>query len=325
MLTAADGTTFLGELWPVFTEEMDGIALRCADPEPVFEDGVFVTSCSLADELWDAYLAEHDVRFAIEFSAVSDDAPLSGKVKGDMMLRLRYSYTDDVDPVQPELVLEASLGSITIDADAYKAQTKQIAVGTRVELSGIHPVTVQEGRFEADGSGRYLHIMYTCELDFTGASVELKEITFTPTDTQLLLHLTLPEEWTAAERQDALSFHFVLTGKDGQQRMRNELFCSAGRTDRPYDDTDWTEYDFEMYDTALSPSEWAEVETLTIIPATHYAWEMDVTDRSGESEHVSFRDGTVYTTAETDISYEYDEQYGEMPEHAITVRLDDYR
>lgn len=64
---SSDGRQFSGEIVPSFTDEMNTIAVSLVNKEPevVFENGELVTSNKEADKLWDAYLADHDVRFSI--------------------------------------------------------------------------------------------------------------------------------------------------------------------------------------------------------------------------------------------------------------------
>ena len=123
---------------------------------------------------------------------------------------MRYDNVDSQDPVQ---VLNASFGEVTFDANAYQAltQTTQAESETKVDLGGTHPVTILEWQSEEERTGGPVETYYyTHELDFTGASYSLKQISFTPTDTKITLHVALPESWTAAERCYCnLSFRFL--------------------------------------------------------------------------------------------------------------------
>ncbi len=329
----ADGRKFRGEISPSFTAEMDAIATASAeagnDGEAgiLFENGVLISTGPATDKLWDAYLADHDVRFAIEMWPIDlrEQQPLSGKAEGLLTLSMYY---ENVDSKPRDVVLEANLGRITVDAESYKALTTQAAVGTSVQLGGVHPVTIQEWQPEderpasTDGvlvdSEVYL---YTHELDFTGASVTVNEIAFTPTDTQLMMHVVLPASWTKYERGDALTFHFLL---DGKAPSSPHLFSAGGPHGRDYEG-DWLEYDYRYINSAIPPSEWAAAKTLTIIPTTRYWWEMYVDYDNGPEELFSLRDGAVHTGISNHTGYRFDELYDEMTEYAITIHLDDYR
>jgi len=332
----ADGRTFDGELIPSFTEEMDAIRASLANQgsEDVFENGELVTSNKEADELWDAYLADHDVRFSIAMKNYDQGVqPLSGQVGGELSLRMWY---DNVVSKKPIVLLKASFGEITIDANAYLAQTQttQAKSETRVELGGKHPVTILEWQPEAERKDDYAEVYYyTHELDFTGASFSLKEISFTPTDTKITLHVVLPESWTAAERCYCdLSFQFLLGGEAPETwtRCPFDTYGPIGTGDKTGKTLG---YDFELFSSSLSPSQWASIKTLTIIPTTTYWWNIKVSKDNGPQQDISLRDGAVYTERVYDesknhdhsISYDYNPQYDAMTQYAITINLDDFR
>ena len=293
----ADGNRYSGELVPTFTPEMDEFCQSLTDSsaDNVFKDGELVSTNPVADEFWNKYLTGHDVRFSIELQNIGPvEQPLSGQVTGELSIRMRYDNVDSKDPVQ---VLNASFDDITFDADAYKAgtHTTQAKNATKIDLGGIHPVTILEWQPYSERTEDYLNVYYyTHELDFTGASFSLKEITFTPTDTKITLHVVLPESWTAAERCYCdLTFRFLLDGNSPDIWTR----CPFG-TCGPIGTGDETgktlEYDFELYSSSLSPSQWASIKTLTIIPTTTYWWDMKVTEDDGPQQDVSLRDGAVY-------------------------------
>ena len=321
--TTADGRSYIGELVPSFTPEMDEICTALANEtsESVFENGELVTSNPKADELWDAYLSDHDVRFSMELQPTQTDTSLSGKAVGELTLRMRYDNVDSEDPVP---VLNASFGLITIDADAYLAQSKTTLAqpGASVNLGGIHPVTICEWQPEEERTSDDCEVYYyTNELDFTGASVALKEIAFTPTDTVITLHIVLPESWTVAERSCGVAFHFLLDGEKVNGSI-DTPFDACG----PNGDTeDWREFDYTFSESTLSPSQWAAAKTLTIIPTSIYWWDIKSNCDDGSFETVSLRDGAVYTAIVNHSVYGYDEMYDEMTQYAITVQLDDYR
>ena len=325
-LETEDGGLFYGEICPSFTDEMEQIltALANEESQSVFENGALVTSNAHADELWDEYLSDHDVRFTIEFMpAFANTQPLTGMVDGEVTLRMFYGNVESQPASQ---VLDADLGGVTIDADAYTAQTMQAVIGTSVRLGGVHPVTVMEWQPVAErASGDCETYFYTHELDFTGTTVAVEGITFTPTDTELHMHVTLPESWTGAERAYGnLTFLFLLDGEkmgEGQQNLF-AVGCPTGTNDETGEKL---EYDCNFWESTLSPSQWAAAKTLTIIPTTVYWWEMYVQYDDGPEELVSLRDGAVYTGYANHTGWRDDEQYDEMTQYAITINLDDYR
>lgn len=322
-----DGRTYDGEIVPTYTDEMNAICASLANKEheDVFENGVLVSSNPEADKLWDAYLADHDVRFSIELSCDPTAQPLSGKVGGKLSLRMWY---DNVESKHPITLLKANFGEIMIDASAYEAQTKttQAKAGTSVTLGGVHPVTILESQPEEERtSDDAEHYIYTRELDFTGATVSLKEISFTPTDTKIVLHVTLPESWTNQERAEfGLQFHFLFDDKKLDSGS-DVPFMACG----PWGTNDVTgatlEYDCTYWESSLSPSQWANYKTLTIIPTTVYWWDMKTRYDDGPYEQISLRDGYVFTGIANHTGFTMDELYDEMTQYAMTIQLDDYR
>lgn len=324
----ADGSRFIGELVPSFTEEMNAIAISLVNKEPevVFENGELVTSNKEADELWDAYLADHDVRFSIELLKVyTYMQPLTGSVQGELTIK---SYYANADGTAYDPMLEASFGLITVDANAYQAQTQTTAAktGTTVNLGGIHTVTVDEWQPEAERTGDdWEFYLYTRDLDFTGASISLKSVTFTPTDTHITLHIILPESWTRAECIAVIQeFHFLLDGKELPEHS-GSLFATKGPMGLDFATFDYQEMDYELFDTSLSPSEWAKVETLTIIPMTQYYWDMLIWDGESYSIPFSLQNGAVFTGIANQTGYQNEILYDEMTQYALTIHLDDYR
>ena len=322
-----DGRTFDGELVPTYTDEMNAICTSLANKEhkDVFENGILVSSNPEADKLWGAYLADHDVRFSIELRCEPNTQPLTGQVGGKLSLRMWY---DNVLSKSPIVLLKANFGEIKIDASAYEAQTKttQAKAGTSVTLGGVHPVTIEEWQPEAERKQDQAEIYcYTHEFDFTGATVSLKEISFTPTDTKIVLHVTLPEGWTSKERAtSSLAFHFLFDGEELDTGSNNP-FCVCG----PFGTNDVTgatlEYDCSFYESSLSPSQWANFKTLTIIPTTIYWWDMKARYDDEAPESVSLRNGNVFTEYANHTGIEADYLYDEMMQYAITIPLDDYR
>jgi hypothetical protein len=326
-LETANGT-YIGCLEPNLTKDMDSLLIAATEKitEPVFQDGKLVTTNAAADELWDKYLANHDVRFSVELRKVLIDMkPLTGMVDGDVTFSLYYANEEGDVFTQ---VLLANFGKITIDANAYQAQTQttQAKAETSVELGGVHPVTIQEWQPEAECTSDDCEVYYyTRELDFTGAKVALKEITFTPTDTKITLHITLPESWSREERRGCrLTFHPLF---DNQKKDEDSIgsYASINPGEVDSEQNSWLEYDFVSFESNLSPSQWSEIKTLTLIPTTVYWWDMQVNYDNGPYEPVSLKSGVVYTSIANHSGLQYEELYDEMTQYALTIQLDDYR
>ena len=323
-----DGGTYIGNIVPTITKEMDPIlsASAAADIEPVFQGDKLITTNAVADQLWDEYLAKHDVRFSVELIKTHIDMqPLSGMVQGDLSLRLFYGNVEGADSTQ---ALSADFGSITVDANAYQAetQTTQAQTGASVQLGGVHPITVQEWQPEAERTSEDCPIYYyTHELDFTGAAYSLKEISFTPTDTKIVLHVTLPAAWTRQERRGGgFGFQFLIDGKAIDENAA-QLFSVSGPEGMDYETSDYLEFDYVFFESTLSPSQWTAMKSLTIIPTTWYWWEMSLSDDNKSYQAYSLKDDAVVTTYANVTSTMYDELREEMPQYALTINLDDYR
>ena len=327
-LTTEDGGTYIGSIVPTLSDDMTQTLNEGAkaDFDPVFEDGKLITTNAVADRLWDAYLAEHNVRFTAELRQVHIDMqPLTGLVKGDLTLRLIYGNVEGVDA---DPVLSARFDPITIDANAYLTQTKttQAQEGTRVELGGVHPVTILESQPEEERtSDDAEHYIYTRELDFTGASVSLKEISFTPTDTKIVLHVVLPESWTSAERCYAGLTFLMLLDDETPENTTKAVFSVEGPRGTGDRTGEALEYDCAFWGSTIPPSQWAKAKTLTIIPTTVYWWDMQAHYDDGPYEQISLRDGYVFTGIANHTGFTMDELYDEMTQYAMTIQLDDYR
>ncbi len=323
-----DGGTYIGNIEPAMTKDMDPILAASAEEgiEPVFHGDKLVTTNAVADSLWDEYLVKHDVRFSVELIKTNIDMqPLTGMVQGDLSLRLFYGNVEGADSTQ---ALSADFGSITVDTNAYKAGTKttQVADATSVQLGGVHPVTVQEWQPEEERTSENCAVYYyTHMLDFTGASFSLKEITFTPTDTKMILHVSLPASWTRVERAGGeFGFHFLIDGKAIEENTA-PLFGVTGPEGTDYYKDDYLEFDYVFFESTLSPSQWAAMKSLTIIPTTWYWWEMSLSDDNKSYKAYSLKDDAVVTTYANVTSTMYNELREEMPEYALTINLDDYR
>jgi len=319
---------YIGNIEPTITDDMNPIldAGASQDVKPVFENGKLITTNTVADPLWDNYLANHEVRFSIELRKMYIYMqPLTGIVQGDLSVKLYYANGEGTDY---EPVLSASFDAINIDATAYQEQTQttEIKNGSQVNLGGIHTVSIEVWQPEAqrateDGDVYY----YTRNLDFTGASITLKAISFTPTDTVVTLHVILPAAWTREERRGArIEYHFLLDGEKVFDTS-SDLFSGSGVIGLDYETDDYSVYDFELNHSALSPSQWASAKTLTIIPTTVYWWDMKTRYDDGAYEPFSLRDDAIFTGIPNHTIYEIDEQHDEMTEYALTINLDDYR
>ncbi len=318
---------YIGNIVATMTDDMHPILQAGAtETEPVYMNGKLMTTNSVTDPLWDAYLSEHEVRFSIELIKIfTHMQPLTGIVQGDLSLKLYYANEQGTEA---ESVLSADFGKITIDANAYQQQTQtmQAKDDLRVDLGGVHPVTITEWQPEAERTSVDCEIYtYTHELDFTGASYSLKEISFTPTDTLITLHITFPQTWSKKELAGVnLYFHFLFDEK----KLDFDSFIPF-RAHGPYQTFDQTgltrEFDCTFRESTIPPSQWKTIKTLTIIPVTAYWWDMKVSYDNEPQTEISLRDGAVYTGIVNHTRYEYDTLYDEMPQYAITVNLDDFR
>ena len=293
-------------------------------------------------EFLDTYLAEHEVRFTGHLYGRGE--ALSGQVTGDLSLRMMYYIpVDAVDEV-----LTAELGSVTFDADAWKAQTSSAAIGAGAELSGIHPVSMTFWQPEEERTGSDdLEIYHaTRALDFAGAAYQLNEITFTPTDTVIGLSVTQPDGWSDAERlQHPIQFLFLLDWEGDipktctdEIKKAGTIFLSHGpaggfqmddaaraAATEAHEANGWRQFTTWYHNSELTPSQWAQAKTLTIIPYTEYHWEMTVRYDDGPEEPFSLRDGNVHTGIANHTGYTYEEQTSLFSESAVTIQLDDYR
>lgn len=327
-LLTIDGGEYYGNIVATTTDDMEEIFAGSLDSAMTVteKDGDFVVTNEKVDALWDAYLADHDVRFTAELlPAYIDMQQLTGMVEGDLSLRLFYGNVDVADATD---VLTADFGKITIDANAYQQQTQttQAKDDLIVDLGGVHPVTIEEWQPEDERTSDDCEVYYyTHELDFTGASYSLKEISFTPTDTKITLHVVLPKGWTGAERcNNGLTFKFLLDGETPENAL-DAVFCVEGRRGTADQTGKAVEYDCPFYESTLSPSQWASVKTLTIIPMTEYWWDMQVNYDSGPYKPFSLRDGAVFTSIANHSGFQNDLLYDEMTQYALTINLDDFR
>lgn len=342
-LTLPDGQSFHGEISPVFSPEMEAAMPQDeGDTAPRFQNGVYYSSNPQMDAFLDTYLAENDVRFTGHLSGRGE--ALTGQVTGELSLRMVYFIpVDAVDEV-----LTAELGSVTFDADAWKAQTSSAAIGAGAELSGIHPVSMTFWQPEEERTGSDdLEIYHaTRELDFAGAAYRLNEITFTPTDTVIGLSVTQPDGWSDAERlQHPIQFLFLLDWAGpipevctDEMKKAGTIFLGHGpaggfqmddaaraAATEAYEANGWRQFETWYHRSELTPSQWAQAKTLTIIPYTEYHWEMTVRYDDGPEEPFSLRDGNVHTGTANHTGYIWEEQTSLFSDAAVTIRLDDYR
>ncbi|NLI53562.1 MAG: hypothetical protein GX417_04480 [Clostridiales bacterium] len=325
-LKIGDGE-YIGNISPAITDDMNPILFAgAAETKPVFENGALITTNSVTDALWDTYLADHTVRFSIELLKMyTYMQPLTGIVPGDLSLKLFYGNVEGKDAIQ---VLNASFGGIAIDANAYQeqTQTKLAKTDTSVTLGGMHTVTVEAWQPVAERTSDDCEFyLSTRDLDFTGASISLKSVTFTPTDVHITLHIILPESWSKEERVAAIQeFHFLLDGKELPKNL-SYLFATKGPMGLDFATFDYQEMDYELFDSVLSPSEWAKVKTLTIIPTTQYWWDMMLWDGNDYQIPFSLQNGAVYTGIANHGGYQCDVLCDEMTEYTLIINLDDYR
>ncbi|MDO4573562.1 MAG: hypothetical protein Q4C13_09340, partial [Clostridia bacterium] len=136
VLVLPDGSELCGALNAVFTDEMERI-VEAAFPldsrdsmKPVYDgSGALVTTNARADALWNEWLENTELRFSMACSALAGGEPLTGQVEARLLFR-QYCAG--------ETLFIADLGSVRIDADAWRADSFTAGTGPSVTLGGTH-------------------------------------------------------------------------------------------------------------------------------------------------------------------------------------------
>ena len=345
-LTMPDGTVWSGVLNPHFTDEMNAVmgeAIDVNEEKPLNKvyaaDGTFLTSHAKADALWYKWLETNDVRFTFEAHPIGADAPtLAGQGSVKAKLSFRQYYLDmEHDAVVP--LFQADLGIVTIDTDAYSAGTETSDINQSVTLSGIHRMLIMEWEHRGvDQNGfpkdAYLH-QYVEDLDMSGVTVTVESVAFTPTGPEIALRLDLPADWTRAARVAAaqggkhggIHFNVYLDGKLVEYPFR--MIQAKGNADFENKDDPFLSTPRVYSESTIPPSEWENIRTITIEPATNWPTERYVVEVGSEKLLQPVTQLEPGVDVVFHVNYESGQSDGwqedRMPEYAITIHLDDYR
>lgn len=317
-----DGSRWYGSLELVLTDEVRALMKECAPYATRNAEGDPVSN-SYADEKWAAYMAKNGLRFTLEANPGAVDAkPLSGEVTAKLVMEETY-YNEASEQSVP--IFSADLGTVTFDADAYKANLQESAAGKSVTLSGMHRVLIHEtmtepGDTENDFSVRYSNHM----LDLTGVTLSIDAIAFRADDTVLSVSCVLQESWSLAEREtvghEELRLLFLLDGEPVET-----LFSGIGRDN----DEACLTFTRRYESSTIPPSKWAAAKTLTIIPYISSPDKMSALDNEDAStlREVEMLPGAAIT-GRSNITRFSDMDtlvLDKMNDCAIKLTLDDYR
>ncbi len=318
-LTMPNGDEWIGTLNMVYTDEIAEISRETA----VYNDEGELIDNPDADERWQAYMEENGVRFTLEAGPARIDAqPLEGQVEAKLTFREYYYIESEERCVD---LFSADLGTVTIDADAYASGVQTSTLQQSVALSGVHRVLIHEWRYDQSDGTDDVPVQYSNhDLDFSGVTLALESISFRPDDTELTVHVTLPESWTLAERvgvaRNGLKLKFLLDGEAVET-----LFSSRG----PWGEEPCCEFTHTYLGSTIPPSAWAAAKTLTIIPYTSSPDVMSAIDNEDASTKrtVEMLPGAVIAGKAnvTQFSDEDSMKTDLMDEYAVTINLDDYR
>lgn len=317
-----DGSRWYGSLEPVLTDEVRALMKECA-PYAMRDAEGNPTSNDYADEKWAAYMAKNGLRFTLEANPGAVDAkPLAGTVTAKLVMEETY-YDEASEQSVP--IFSADLGTVTFDADAYKTNLQESAVGKSVTLSGVRRVLVHETMTEPEDTENDLSVKYSNHtLDFTGVTLTVDSIAFRADDTVLSISGVLPESWSLAERDNVgheeLRLLFLLDGEPVET-----LFSGMGRDNDEACLTFTRRYEHSI----IPPSKWAAAKTLTIIPYIASPDKMSAIDDGDAStlRAVEMLPGAVIT-GRSNITQFSDLDtlvIDKMDDCAITLTLDDYR
>ena len=268
-------------------------------------------------------MAKNGLRFTLEANPGAVDAkPLAGTVTAKLVMEETY-YDEASEQSVP--IFSADLGTVTFDADAYKTNLQESAVGKSVTLSGVRRVLVHETMTEPEDTENDLSVKYSNHtLDFTGVTLTVDSIAFRADDTVLSISGVLPESWSLAERDNVgheeLRLLFLLDGEPVET-----LFSGMGRDNDEACLTFTRRYEHSI----IPPSKWAAAKTLTIIPYIASPDKMSAIDDGDAStlRAVEMLPGAVIT-GRSNITQFSDLDtlvIDKMDDCAITLTLDDYR
>ena len=334
MLTLSDGTVYYGTLNACYDEQMEQIASDCSGKGQLKydESGILETTNAVADALWYDWLKTNEVRFlytAVPESAVPAAKPLSGRVEAALSFR-QYYY--DAKSDSAITLFRADLGKVTIDADAYATVTGGKEGGPSVALSGTHRLLVEE--WEHDQDAALIH-SYVRDLDFSGVTIAVDSVLFTPDGLEVVLRMDLPESWTRAERIAAIQggetggigFAVFIDGEEARHP-----FLSVGSKDNAStsnQDDPFLTSPITFSNSTLSRSQWDGVKTITFLPYCNSPDKASVVEVGSERTVLAptqLDPGVVVTMRVNQESTQYaDWQEDRMNDFALTISLDDYR
>ena len=333
-LTLPDGTVYYGTLNACYNEQMEQIASDSLGKGLLAYDknGNLETTNAVADALWYDWLKTNEVRFvytAVPESAVPAAKPLTGKVEAALSFLQRYHDTKSDSAIT---LFRADLGTVTIDADAYAAVTSGKEGGPSVALSGTHRVLVEEWEHDKDVAS--IH-SYVSDLDFSGATIAVDSVFFTPDGLNVTLRMDLPQSWTRAERIAAIQggktggigFAVFLDGEETQHP-----FLSIGtksNADTENKDDPFLTSQITFSNSTLSRSQWDEAKTISFLPYCNVPTEASVVEVGSERTLVApmrLDPGVVVTMLVNKESTQYAGwQEERLNDSVLTIQLDDYR
>jgi len=317
-----DGSHWYGSLELVMTDEIRALMKECAPYATRNAEGD-ATSNAYADEKWQENMAKNGIRFTLEANpGAVETQPLSGEVTANLIME--ETYYDEASE-QSVLIFSADLGTVTFNADAYKANLQESAVGKSVTLFGVHRVLVHESMTEPEDTESDFSVKYSNHtLDFAGVTLTIDSIAFRADDTVLNISIVLPKSWSLAEREnvgdDELQLLFLLDGEPVET-----LFSGMGRDS----DDDCLTFTRRYESSTIPPSAWAAAKTLTIIPFIASPDKMSAIDNEDAStlREVDMLPGAVIT-GRSNITQFSDMDtlvFDKMNDCAFTLTLDDYR
>lgn len=340
-LTLQNGEAYYSSLRVSFTEEMDEIMEQAfgGDAERrlnmVYENGQLVTSNPKADELWNAWLQNNNVRFVCQFDvSQAESLELSNQTHADLSFT---QYAKVAENEADVILFRADLGSIYINAELYNDAVSVTDVASQtIALTGTHRMFITEHNLV--GFSRP-HVNYYVEhLDMSGVNIAVESLTFTPTGPEIALKLDMPASWTRTERiaavygseRGGLDFLILLDGEP----QPSYIFRSRGiKAVFGNDDDPFLTSPRILCEPSIAPSQWDAIQTITLIPYTSWPPELIIekTVDGGQRvrNRVALRPGTVVTQDAMDDSedmviWEHWER-DVMKDFAITIHLDDYR
>ena len=333
-LTFSDGTIYNGVVSAYFDEEMEQISSECPlGSESVYdEEGRLLTTNAAADSLWYEWLKTHEVRFVMEATpdvVGSTGESLAGKPTASLTLR---EYYHDSKTNAPVTLFQADLGTVTIDAEAYKNVTTAQSGGRSVSLSGIHRMFIMET--ESQKTGNFVHSSVV-DLDMTGVTIRVDSVKFTPTGMEVTLQMDLPEEWSRAERIAAIqggecggiAFAILIDGQEIQHAFLS--ISSKGNAEAENKDDPFLTSKIVFFNSSLSRSQWDAVKTISFVPYTGWPTELileDLQNNRQEINRVKLEPGVI-VTEQIDVTgtKRADWIVDRMEDCTLTIPLDEYR